>query len=176
MPETAHGRLKTFEQEFPANTHTMIIVLMSLLPWQVPPLTSQQPLYTSLCKSKYSPHCLAVNLLAGLYSPPPALTRELRQRNYIPRGKVYCQECNYLTLFTFPNVSHELAWKINCNTGEHSWQRGQYYAQCSAHQWQSQLSQCECLLSQKEAAPLLAENKKTVSHTALSYQHLALLE
>lgn len=124
---------------------------MSLSPWQMPPLTSQEPPYTSQCKMKYSPHCFALKMLPCR----PRFTtagsdqgQESRQRNYIPRGKVYCQECNYLTLFTFPNVGHELAWKINCDTGEHSWQR----RQCSmlstvAHQWQSQLSHCECVFS-----------------------------
>lgn len=53
-----------------------------------------------------------------------------------------CLECNYLTLFTSANVRHELAWKINCNTGEHSWQGGQCYARCGAHQRQSWRSQC----------------------------------
>lgn len=74
-----------------------------------------------------------------------------------------CLECNYLTLFTSANVRHELAWKINYNTGEHSWQGGQCYAHCGAHQRQSWRSQCECVSWQRQTASSLAATQLKAS-------------
>lgn len=74
-----------------------------------------------------------------------------------------CLECNYLTVLTSANVRHELAWKINYNTGEHSWQGGQCYAHCGAHQRQSWRSHCECVSWQRQAASSLAATQLKAS-------------